>query len=199
MPRLREVSRTDIVSDRVLETYQKHFGDRDPVKDPGTLSGTPGNWWTVFALDEDLFTLMLDRHSWQFSPERSLDPVLRELALARTGWAAGSSFVFTQHCKLLRRLGFDEHKIEAIPSWSSSENWSTAERLVLAYADCLVDGGRVPDGLFDALHKELSDIEILELTFMTTTYIQSSAICRALRLEFDDRPDAVTDMTPAAR
>ena len=199
MPRLNEVSRADVVSERVLETYQKHFGDRDPVKEPGTLSGTPGNWWTVFALDEDLFTSMLDRHAWQFSTDRELDPVLRELALARTGWVAGSSFVFSQHCKLLRRLGFDADKISVIPAWSGATCWSPVERLVLAYTDGLVaHGGRVPDHLFDALRAEFSDVQILELTFMVTTYVQSSTICRALRLEFDDRPDPVADLNPTA-
>ncbi|MFM8906312.1 MAG: hypothetical protein ACKOIZ_01655, partial [Actinomycetota bacterium] len=23
------------------------FGDRDPVAQPGTATGTPGDWWTV--------------------------------------------------------------------------------------------------------------------------------------------------------
>jgi hypothetical protein len=26
------------------------FPGRDPVTEPGTSTGTPGNWWTVFAL-----------------------------------------------------------------------------------------------------------------------------------------------------
>lgn len=199
MPRLKEVSRSEVVSQHVLETYQKRFGDRDPVKEPGTTSGTPGNWWTVFALDEDLFALMLHRHSWQFSTERELDPTLRELALARTGWAAGSSFVFTQHCKLLRRLGFEDDKVESIPFWSSITSWSPLERLVLSYTDSLVAGGRVPEPLFDSLKSVLSDVQILELTFMVTTYVQSATICRALRLEFDDYPDPVGDKTPNAR
>jgi len=48
MPRLRQVSRAD-APPAVVETYQRLFGDRDPVAQPGTATGTPGNWWTVFA------------------------------------------------------------------------------------------------------------------------------------------------------
>lgn len=199
MPRLDEVSRVDLVSERVIETYQKHFGDKDPVEEPGSLSGTPGNWWTVFALDEHLFETMLDRHAWQFSTERKLDPTLRELALARTGWVANSSFVFTQHSKLLRSLGFATDKVSSIPAWSSLTTWTSQERLVLAYTDSLVaGGGRVPDDLFASVRAEFSDVEILELTYMVTTYVQSSTICRALRLEFDDIPDPVTDKLPSS-
>ena len=35
--------------------YERLFGDRDPVVSPGTATGTPGNWWTVFALVPDCF------------------------------------------------------------------------------------------------------------------------------------------------
>jgi len=194
MPRLRQVPRGEVSAPRVLEAYAKHFGDRDPVSDPGTESGTPGNWWTVFALDPDLFGLVLDRHAWQFSDERQLDPVLRELALTRTGWAAGSVFVFSQHCKLLRRLGVSEERIAAVPAWSNEDCYSAAERSVLGFTDDLVcGGGRVSDRRFAALKRELSDVAILELAFMITTYLQSATLCRALRLELDDYAEVVVD------
>jgi alkylhydroperoxidase family enzyme len=194
MPRLREMPRAEVNSPHVLALYQKHFGDRDPVAEPGTAAGTPGNWWTVFALDPDLFQLMLDRHQWQFSKERQIDPVLRELAMARTGWAAGSIFVFSQHCKALRRLGVTEDRIAAVASWSSESCFSEVERAILGYADDLVaGGGRVPDRRFTALKSALSDVAILELTFMVSTYLMSATMCRALRLEFDDYPEPVTE------
>ena len=34
--------------------YDRLFDDRDPVAEPGTATGTPGNWWTVFALVPDV-------------------------------------------------------------------------------------------------------------------------------------------------
>jgi alkylhydroperoxidase family enzyme len=194
MPRLKQVPRGEVTSPRVLEAYDKHFGDRDPVSEPGTESGTPGNWWTVFALDPDLFGVMLDRQAWQFSDERQLDSVLRELALTRTGWAAGSVFVFSQHCKLLRRLGVSEERIGAVPAWSSEDCYSEIERLVLGFTDDLVSaGGRVSDRRFAALKRELSDTAILELAFMVTTYLQSATLCRALRLELDDYAEIIVD------
>jgi alkylhydroperoxidase family enzyme len=194
MPRLRQVPRREVSSPKVLEVYNKHFGDRDPVSDPGTDAGTPGNWWTVFALDPDLFGVMLDRQAWQFSDKRELDPILRELALTRTGWAAGSAFVFSQHCKLLRRLGVRDERIAAIPAWSSEDCYSPTERSVLGFTDDLVTaGGRVSDQRFAALKRDLTDVAILELAFMITTYLQSATLCRALRLELDDYDEVVID------
>ena len=39
----------------VKRVYDMLFGGRDPVAEPGTATGTPGNWWTVFALVPDCF------------------------------------------------------------------------------------------------------------------------------------------------
>jgi hypothetical protein len=66
---------------------------------------------------------------------------------------------------------------------------------VLAYTDALVlDGGRVHDGVFDALRAHLSDEQILELTYITMMYEMHAVISRALRLEYDDRPDPIVEV-----
>ena len=195
MPRLSQVKRANVQSDVIQQAFQRVFGDRDSSTNPGTATGTPGNWWTVMALEPGIFRLLEDRREWLRSADRKLDPVLRELAIVRAGWARGSQFVFSQHCKVIRSLGVPEEKIEAIPAWQTSGVFTQLERLVLAYADDLVLGsGRVTDARFDALKAQLSDVEILELTFITCTYDMSATISRALRLEYDDRPDTITEV-----
>jgi hypothetical protein len=77
--------------------------------------------------------------------------------------------------------------------------YTPLERAVLAYTDCLVlEGGRVPDAVFDALRAELSDAEILELTYVTCTYAMHATMCRALRLEYDDVDDPITEVPAPA-
>jgi len=120
---------------------------------------------------------------------------LRELAQTRVGWARGSQFVFSQHCKSCRTAGISENKIEAIPHWAASAVFSPVERAVLAYADGLVyDGGRVADGVFNALREHLSDEEILELTYITAMYDMHAVMSRALRTEFDDRDEPTVEV-----
>ena len=195
MPRLREISLDQVTDERVRATYEKHFEGRDPVTEPGTKGGTPGNWWTVYALDPELFGMFLDRHKWQWSKDRTLDPVLRELGIARAGWARGSRFVYSQHCKVARREGCDETKIKAIPGWASSAVYTPIERAVLAYSDDLtLGGGRTSDQTFEALRTELDDLQIFELTYMILTYDMSAALCKALRLEYDDIEERVTEV-----
>ena len=195
MPRLRQVSRADTTDELVLRMYDQLFGDRDPVAEPGTATGTPGDWWTVFALVPDIFRHSVQGFGVYRSPQRFLDPVLRELGQTRAGFTRGSQFVFSQHCKSCRALGMSEEMIAAIPSWGVSDLFSPVQRAVLAYTDCLVlDGGRVPDDVFAALQAHLSDEEILELTYITSLYEMHAVMCRALKLEFDDRDEPIVEV-----
>ena len=194
MPRLRQVSRADADSS-VLPLYDALFGDRDPVKEPGTATGTPGNWWTVFALIPECFAHTVAGFHFYRSRDRKLKGKLRELGQTRAGYARGSQFVFSQHCKSMRAVGFSEEQIAAIPHWQSTNLFSEIERAVLAYTDDLVlSGGRVADGTFDVLKAHLSDEEILELTYITCTYDMHATMCRALRLEYDDVPERLVEI-----
>jgi len=195
VPRLRQVPRAEAEAPIVTVMYDLLFEGRDPVAEPGTSDGTPGDWWTVFALVPDVLEHAVQGFGLYQSPKRILDPVLRELAQARVGWASGSQFVYSQHCKSLRALDVPDVMIAAVPHWAAADCFDPVQRLVLAYADCLaLDHGRVPDGLFDALRSALTDEEILELTYITTLYLQHAVMSRALRTEFDDRPEPIVEV-----
>ena len=136
--------------------YDLLFPDRDPVAEPGTATGTPGNWWTVFALVPDCLEHAVNGFRFYRDPARKLDPQLRELGQTRAGFTRGSRFVYSQHCKACRSVGMPEDKIEAIAHWQVSDVFSPLERAVLAYTDALVlEGGRVQDAVFEALKREL--------------------------------------------
>ena len=194
MPRLKQISR-DEVHENGRKLYQRLFGDRDPVTSPGTETGTPGNWWTVFANVPDCFDHAVQGFMFYGSPKRKLSVKLRELGQLRAGYARGSRFVFSQHCKAARAVGLSEEQIRAIKAWSVATCFSPIERAVLAYTDCLVlQGGRVPDDVFNALRAELGDVELLELTYVTCMYDMHAVISRALRLEYDDGDDPITEV-----
>lgn len=195
MPRLRQVHRHQTSDPVVLYMYDRKYGDRDPVAEPGTATGTPGNWEPVFALVPDVFEHAIRGFMLYQSPDRVLPPQLRELAQTRVGFACGSQFVFSQHCKELRKTGVPEEKVSALPHWSVSEVFTAAERAVLGYTDCLaLEHGRVPDGLFAELERHLTHEQILELTYITAMYAMNATMTRALRLEFDDRDETVHEV-----
>ena len=108
MSRLREAPRDQVDKD-LLQLYDALFGpDRDPVEEPGTATGTHGNWWTVFALVPDCMKHAVDGFKFYRGRKRFISAELRELGQARAGCARGSQFVFSQHCKALRACGFSE-------------------------------------------------------------------------------------------
>ncbi len=194
MPRLKQAGREaeNPYADRIFDAL---FGDRDPVKQPGTVTGTPGNWWTVFNIVPDAFEHTTEGFRFYRSSKRKLDEKLRELGQTRAGFAVGSQFVFSQHCKASRAVGLSEAQITAIPHWQVTDCFSEIERAVLAYTDALVlQRGRVPDEVVAVLKAHLSDEAILEFTYITCTYMMHAVMSRALRLEYDDVDERVVEI-----
>ena len=49
MPRIAPLPRSDAPPE-IVKRYDEVFGEgRDPVAQPGTSTGTPGDWWTTWA------------------------------------------------------------------------------------------------------------------------------------------------------
>ncbi|MFM8520515.1 MAG: carboxymuconolactone decarboxylase family protein, partial [Acidimicrobiaceae bacterium] len=95
MPRLQQVPRAK-ADKSVLPVYDLLFGDRDPVASPGTATGTPGDWWTVFALVPEVFEHAVRGFALYRNPARKIDAKLRELGQTRVGWARASQCVYSQ-------------------------------------------------------------------------------------------------------
>lgn len=198
MPRLKQVSRKD-APENVRKYYDALFGDRDPVAEPGTATGTPGNWWTVFALVPYVFDHATSHFGMfgMFADKSvsNLDGKIRELAIMRAGYTQASQFVYSQHCKAARRFGVSDEQIAAIPDWQISSVFDDKERAVLAWADALIlQGGRASDELFETLHSHLSDEDILELTYHVMGYNLHAVVCKALRLEYDDVEERIKEV-----
>lgn len=191
MARVKLVSRFEAVAE-VQVLYDRIFGPaRDPVVEPGTATGTPGDWWTAWANTPGI----LKSFSAFPMAEATLQPALRELAILRTGYARGSRFVFSQHCKAARAVGVDAAKIAAVPYWQLADVFTPAERAVLAYVDGLVlEDGRVHDKVFEALRAALSDEHILMLTYFVGLYDLHATSTKALRLEYDDVADRIVEI-----
>ena len=142
------------------------------MAEPGTSTGTPGDWWTVFALVPDVLEHCNRGFALYRSPKRKLDPVLRELAQTRVGWAKASQFVFSQHCKSLRGLNVVRGEDRRHPALAGGRP-ATTRRSARCWPTptawrCRPAARRTP--VFDALKAFLSDEEILELTYITCLY-----------------------------
>lgn len=196
MPRISLVSRAN-VNDPVTEfIYDRKFPGRDPATEPGqTASGAPGNFEAVLAHSPDILEHALQGFYLKQTKVRRLPLNYLELSIARVGWDCSCRWMFSEHIKILRGLGYSDDALKNISCWQTSNCFNSAERTVLAYADCLaLDHGRTPEQLFDQLKSHFNEEQIVELTYITSMFIMSATMIRALRLEHDDYDELVREM-----
>jgi len=75
--RIREVSLTE-ATPATRDIYQKIFGDRDPVAEPGTATGSRGDYWATPAVVPDPLKMAADTVWALLQPGRVLDPRYRD-------------------------------------------------------------------------------------------------------------------------
>ena len=193
VPRLGQIAKSDDNPKIVRRMYRRLFGDRDPVAEPGTATGTPGDWWTVFANSPDVLEHAGRGFALYASPERKIPAELRELGQTRAGWLVGSQFVFSQHCKACRALGFSEEKIEAIKHVAGVGRCSTRSsgRCSPTPTASCCSTGESPTACSTRLKKHLDDEAILEFTYITMMYAMHAVMSVALRtgVRRSRRPD----------
>lgn len=197
MGRLRQVPKAEATPE-ILEIYRQFFGERDPVAEPGTATGTPGDYWTTFALVPDLLLMARNSLMTLLQPGRKLDPKLRELTIVRTGIVGDSRFEYSQHLKVARMVGVPEEKLAAIKGWTTSDLFTPVERAVMAATDEILSRNLVEDETFAALQKHLSDAEILELFVVIGLWRMHGLVVRALHLEYDNDTTARMREVPAS-
>jgi alkylhydroperoxidase family enzyme len=196
MARLRQVSLAE-ASPEIKELYKQFFADRDPVNEPGTATGTPGDYWTTFALVPDLLFQARTTLGSLMAPGRKLPAPLRELAILRTGIVGDSRFEYSQHLKVARMVGVAEKKLQAIKGWFASDRFAPAERAVMQATDELVGRNLVEDETFAELKRHLPDEQILELFYVIGLWRMHGMIVRALHLEYDNDTTARMKEIPA--
>ncbi|MBV8054177.1 MAG: carboxymuconolactone decarboxylase family protein [Deltaproteobacteria bacterium] len=193
--RVRQVSLAEAAPE-VRKLYQQIFGDRDPVAQPGTATGSPGDDWTTLALVPDMLKMAADALFALLQPGRKLEPRFRELAILRTAIVGDCRFEYSQHLKVARAVGIPDAKINALKSWTTSEHFDQAERAVMSAADELIGRNLVEDATFAALKRHFSDEQIVELFMVIATYRMHGLLVRALHIEFDNDTTARMEEVP---
>lgn len=201
MARLKPVARAD-ASPEVQKVYDETFSPgRDPVAQPGTATGSPGDFWTVLAHVPDVLL-----HTRAFaddfvrSPHRVLSRTLREVVIVRAAFNVESKFEYSQHRKFLRVQGYPEEKADEIATWTCSTVFTPEERALLTLADELsLGGGRSQDRTYEELQRYFSDAAIVEAAYIAAQYVMFGLLCRSLRVEYDDIPERCVEVTPSER
>jgi alkylhydroperoxidase family enzyme len=197
MARLPPVSRERAPA-AVQAIYDDVFAPgRDPVAEPGTATGSAGDFWTVLANVPEVIT-----HARTFandfvrSEHRELTRAQREIIIVRAAFNVESKFEYSQHRKFLRATGYPDHQADEIPVWVTSSLFGADERALLALTDEIsLGGGRSQDATYAHLRVHFSAAAILEAGYIAAQYVMFGLLCRSIRLEYDDIPERCAEVT----
>ena len=95
-----------------------------------------------------------------------LDPKLRELIKIRASQINGCAYCLAMHTRDARKHGETDERMHLLNAWREAPFYTARERAALAWAEAitLVTEGHVPDDVFEALRKQFSEKEIVDLT-----------------------------------
>lgn len=114
-----------------------------------------------------------------------LDPVLREIAIIRTGILCGSGYEVHQHLAIGRRLGMSEVVLAALKEGSASPVFSEQEKLVLRLAEEIVTRVKAADETFFALLKFIGHEKMAELVIAIGYYRMVSSFLETFEVDIE--------------
>jgi alkylhydroperoxidase family enzyme len=103
-----------------------------------------------------------------------LDPVVRELAITRTGILCEAPYEVAAHKRIGKEVGVTDEQNAALENWKSATCFDDLQRAALAFTDEIVKLHRPTDATFDAIAAELTPAALIELQLSVGFYIMTS-------------------------
>ncbi|WP_330309482.1 MULTISPECIES: carboxymuconolactone decarboxylase family protein [unclassified Streptomyces] len=115
----------------------------------------------------------------------ALSADIRELVILRIAVLNRAAYEWTAHEPEARRAGLDDTQLAAVRAENAAEHpeLDARHRRVIAYTDAMTRDVHVPEGLFDALRADFSDMELVELTATVAAYNMVSRFLVALDVQ----------------
>jgi AhpD family alkylhydroperoxidase len=120
--------------------------------------------------------------------QTSLSGRLREIIVIRIAHLHRCAYVLQQHVpEMALAEGLTLAECDALADWGATKLFSARERAVLAYADAMVKGPDVTEDVFEALHKDFNERELVELTVLIGSYIMHNRVFNALKVDLEPK------------
>ncbi len=103
-----------------------------------------------------------------------LDPVVRELAITRTGILCEAPYEIAAHKRIGKTVGVSDQQNEALENWEAATCFDDVQRAALAFTDEIVRLRRPSDATFKAIAAKLSPAALVELQIAVGFYIMTS-------------------------
>jgi alkylhydroperoxidase family enzyme len=120
-----------------------------------------------------------------------LDPVVRELAITRTGILCEAPYEVVAHKRLGKNVGVTDEQNAALADWKSAACFNDVQRAALAFTDEIVGLRRPTDATFNAIAAKLTPAALVELQLSVGFYIMTSKFLETFDIDTESVAEVV--------
>ncbi|WPO43586.1 carboxymuconolactone decarboxylase family protein [Tardiphaga sp. 42S5] len=120
-----------------------------------------------------------------------LDPVIRELAITRTGILCEAPYEVVAHKRIGSYIGVTEEQNAALENWQAATCFDDTQRAALAFTDEIVKLHRPTDATFKAIVARLTPGALVELQLAVGFYIMTSKFLESFAIDMQPVTEVV--------
>ena len=120
-----------------------------------------------------------------------LDPVIRELAITRTGILCEAPYEIVAHKRIGKSVGVTDEQNEALENWQAASCFNEVQRAALAFTDEIVKLRRPTDATFNAIKARLTPGALVELQLSVGFYIMTSKFLETFEIDMQPVSEVV--------
>jgi alkylhydroperoxidase family enzyme len=120
-----------------------------------------------------------------------LNPVVRELAITRTGILCEAPYEIVAHRRIGKNVGVTDEQNEALENWREATCFDEVQRAALAFTDEIVTRRRPTDATFNAIKCKLTPGALVELQLAVGFYIMTSKFLETFDIDLQPVSEVV--------
>jgi alkylhydroperoxidase family enzyme len=120
-----------------------------------------------------------------------LDPIVRELAITRTGILCEAPYEVVAHKRIGKGVGVTDEQNAALENWKDATCFNDVQRAALAFTDEIVSMHKPSDATFNAIAAKLSPAALVELQLSVGFYIMTSKFLETFGVDLQPATDVV--------
>ena len=120
-----------------------------------------------------------------------LDPVLRELAITRTGILCEAPYEIVAHKRIGGNVGVTDEQNEALENWQAATCFNEVQCAALAFTDEIVRLHRPTEATFNAIRAKLTPGALVELQLSVGFYIMTSKFLETFDIDLQPVSEVV--------
>src|SRR5437899_4532493 len=120
-----------------------------------------------------------------------LDPIVRELAITRTGILCEAPYEIVAHKRIGKNVGVTDEQNEALEHWQVATCFNDVQRAALAFTDEIVKLHKPTDATFNAIAAKLTTAALVELQLSVGFYIMTSKFLETFAIDLQPVAEVV--------